>query len=328
MRHTAFLLVLASLVCAVAGASAEVCNGHVEALPFDVAPPAPPQTYDPPVEAIPVSSTAELQELLEYNPATNGTPMDIVLSNGTYTAEGLDGDFLTLYGSHRLWAESLGKVRLTFGIHIGAPSGEALAGGAELHGLHIDISDELHGAVSSPAHRSFGVLTWGTARGVKIEDCIIEGGNAVDFGIGAYRSDGLEVRRVVIRNFKRFGLFTAIEENHPWTGHSVIEDIEVSHVGDNAWAWSFPPEHEDHDPAYPDYDSEDPYTPSQEVGIWMGAPGRLSRAKVRDIARVGIIAAGRAFGVIMEDLDVDQIGWRDTGTSSVNGAGLYFDNQA
>ncbi|MEM8998547.1 MAG: hypothetical protein AAGF23_27420 [Acidobacteriota bacterium] len=320
---------LLALLCGAASVAAEpVCGGHLDELPFDVAPPAPPQEYDPPAGAIPVSSTTELQALLDYDPATNQTPMDIVLSDGTYTAEGLDGDFLTLHGSHRLWADNVGQARLTFGIHIGSHGNEALAAGAELHGLHIDIADEAHGAVSTPAHRSFAVLTWGTARGVKIEDCVIEGGDVVDFGIGAYRADGLEVRRVVVRNFKRFGLRTAMADNREWTGPSVVEDIDVERIGDNAWAWSLPPGDPDYDPAYPHYDPLEPYTPSQEVGIWMGAPGRLTRAKVRDIARVGVIAAGRAFGVIMEDLDVNLIGWRESGPNSVNGAGLYFDNVA
>ncbi|MEM6796262.1 MAG: hypothetical protein AAF725_19990 [Acidobacteriota bacterium] len=318
----------ASLASSYPAYGSEACGGKVATLPFSVASPEPPSAYQLPTGATLVSTTFDLQAALAWDPDDNEKPKDIVLADGVYTPDDLDGDFLTLHGSHRLWAQNLGQATLKFGVVIGSPTNENLALGAELHGLHFDIEQETHGASANPAHRSFGVLIWGTARGVVIEDSSFDGGGVVDFGIGAYRHDGLVVRRVEIEGFKRFGLFTDMDPTRPVTGHSVLEDIRVSRVGDNEWAWSFEETHEDYDPAYPNYDAADPYKPSQEVGIWVGAPGRLSRAWVRDIARVGVIAAGDAFGVLMEDLDVDDIGWRPIGPSSVNGAGLYFDNQA
>ena len=307
-------------------AASDVCDGQVEELPFEVAPPQEPRPYRVPLGAVKVDTTEELQDLLSWNAVQNANPLDIVLADGVYSPVGLEGAFLSLHGSHRLWAENVGQAVLEFGIHIGANANPNLQAGVELHGLRFELHDDDHAAVANPAHRSAAVYIWGSARGVKIEDSFFYGGGEVDLGIAAYNADGLEVRRVEIEAFNRFGILTSREGGQRWRNEAILEDIVVQNVGDNEWAWSFPEDDPDYDPAYPNFDPQDPYVPSQEIGIWVGVPGRLSRARIRDIARGGVVAAGQAYDAVMEDLDVDEVGWRDTGPNAVNGAGLYFDN--
>lgn len=302
------------------------CSQRAAEVGIVIAPPASPTGYAVPATAIPVHNTTELANLVAYSPVQNWIPMDIVLEDGVYDPGPLPNGFLSLHGSHRLWARNVAGAVLQFGIAIISPANLALEGGVELHGLAFDIADELHGVRANPPHFSAAVMSWGTGRNLVIEDSVFYGNGAIDSAIHAAQADGLEVRRVRIHGFKRFGVFTSISNGFGWNQDAVLEDLRIAHVGDNEWARSFPVGHEDYDPAYPNYDPADPYEHTEEIGIWMGVPARLSRAYIRDVARGGVVAAGVTEGSVFEDLDVDHIGWRDTGPNAVRGAGLYFDN--
>lgn len=326
----ALWLGVSALVLFTPAALGEVCDGRAAGLGLGIRPPAPPQAYDLPVGATWVDTTEDLAQLLAWSAAQNPVPLDIVLVDGIYEPIGLPKGFLEIHGSHRLWSQTPGGAVLRFGIHIGSNGNPHLAAGAELHGLTLEVGEEEFGARANPDHTSSAILTWGTARNVVIEDVTLRGFDGalpgLDRGIDARQADGLVVRRVDIAGFKRFGVFTDAIDTEPWRTDAILEDVTIETVGDNLWAWSLPPEHPDYDPAYPFYDPLDPFVPAQEVGLWLGVPGRVSRARVRDVARSAIQTADGATGSLLEDLDVDQVNWRPTGVHSINGTGLYLEN--
>ncbi len=154
-----------------------------------------------------------------------------------------------------------------------------------------------------------------------IEDVELYGHDVINQGIQANHkkaADGLKIRRVIVDGFNKMGIWTAycdhsvVGKNAPRQCESiegfgvdtVIEDVVMRNIGG-----SFNPTD---------------LSENRNIGILMGAPGRLSRAHVRNVTRVGIATNGSMWGGLLEDLDVDDIGMGTHGP--FHGKALYMDN--
>ena len=320
------------------------CDGDLTGLGFGITAPIPPQPYDLPAEAydncvdafslisnkfgpedqptcVIVHNAVQLQEQV----ADTQSKL-IILADGEYDAEDLNPPydwapeqlFLKFNAGHRLWAANPGQATLHFGIDLGGNGVQFAA--PELHGLVFDIQDANHGAinVNSAAAPTIAVSIWGDTHDAVIEDVQLNGHKQIERGIEAanrFAADGLLVRRIIVDGFSRFGiLIQYCEKDDPddyqCNGNSVdnpvvVEDVVVQNIG------GF-------------FDHTD-LSENENVGIILGAAGRLSRARVRDVTRVGIATQGTMNGGILEDLDVDRIG---VGTHFVWGRALYMENTA
>lgn len=301
-----FIFLVATLFCATAHAEiffrsgfesgeppapTEHCSGVAEALELGIEKPTPPLPTSLPGNACIANSTASLQQHVDDANCT-----DIVLQPGIYPPEGLQTSYLFFKRRTRLWAENPGEVVLRFGISLGANSDHpADFDGSELHGLVIDIDDPEHGVPFPPSQRA-AIMFWGKSRNVRIHDSIIRGHSLLQRGIYAAQPNGLDIQRVEIEGFLRFGLHVT------WTTHDAdanVRDIVVRQIGDPAWQQS------------PQY-----LPGTEEHGIWLGFPTNVERARIRDVYWSGILTAAysannsamRVEGVNLSHIDIDRIG--------------------
>jgi hypothetical protein len=185
--------------------------------PAGVALPVPPQAYSPPSGAVGVANGAELASALAAT-----VPRDIVLENGTYTSS----SYFRMSAAHRLWARNLGGAVLQAALVFGGNSGP---GGGEAHGLAFDISDR----TKSWDGNALG--SWGD-RGIatKIFDSTFEGHYALDTGIELRQVQDAVVQRVVVRHFRRQGVFVSDCCDANWYDNpaqaSRITDVDVEGV--------------------------------------------------------------------------------------------------
>lgn len=318
-------------VCGVEPDPTEV--GIPEQLGID--PPTPPQEHTPPTctpvmeandECRNVDTVAELQAAVTLDP---GNAMDIILADGTYLASDLVGvDFLQLARGHRLWAENAGGAVLTFGILTGGnPCNPALASkfdGPELHGLVFDIDDAQHAATLNGV--TAALWAWGHSRGMKVHDCWFRGWGQVERAISVNRPDGLDVQRVEVLDFKRFGV--RVELGWPAStvmcpadpAPSVVEDparlsdLAIYGIGDPAWSSQTPA-----------CGTSGAYCPgTQEHGIFIGETTIVERARIRDVAWTGILVGDNQKAihrVTLRDIDIDEQGSNEDGW----GAGVGFE---
>ena len=298
-----------SLVAASSARAGAPCEGAPEAVALGIDPPQPPQPYALPVgtQVIRVTTTAQLQRALAWDPQQNARRLDIVLADGVYAAEGLDnGRSLRLWGSHRLWAETLGGAVLEFGIDVGGndpPQASWYGAGAEFHGLVFDLAAADRAAVlgrGDPAHDGHALVAWGDSQRVVIEDCEFRGHGQVAWGIRIDSPNGFVARRLVIHGFSTYGLAVLqADARRPDLPAPVeLRDLRVTDIDDPL-----------HEPLF------------GEAGIWLAATGSLERAYLRRIHRAGVVTGGNLRGGSLRDLDIDAIG-----DSQLEGVGVYLDN--
>jgi hypothetical protein len=148
-------------------------------------PPEPPATYNLPAGALHVSNSGDLESALADASASN-----IVLADGTYD----HSSYFKANAGHRLWAEHLGGARLKAGILFDQ------APGGGVHGLRFDIAD--------PGKTSGGAIVRTARSGnrLAVTDSWFEGNRAIRWALLFNATDGIEVRRVVIRQFQRDGI--------------------------------------------------------------------------------------------------------------------------
>jgi hypothetical protein len=300
-------ILLLALVLPSSRVVAAVCNGGPEAAILGIDPPIAPQPYALPVagNVIHVSTTAELQAALAWNTYRNDIQLDVILSNGVYDPADLDGSFLRLYGSHRLWAEHLGGAVLKFGIDAGGNNTDPSGGGpkyydagAELHGLVFDIESEVYAAQN--AGHAYAVTNWGDSRDVRIEDCWFFGNGEVEWGVRIRSPEGFVGRRLLIDGFRFYGITAGVHDHDAPDLAAPIElsDLVVTHIDDPV---------------------EEP--PAGEFGIWLAGTGSLERAYVRDVHRAGVVTGGNLRNGTVRDVDVDRVG-----DDMLEGVGIYLEN--
>jgi len=250
-----------------------------------VDPPATPlPTLQPPRLHCVVTTTAELQTQVSACPYE-----DIVIAPGRYTPDGLFGDFLTLPRTLRLWSLDSTWTVLEFGISLNVHPG------SELHGLQIDLADDEHAIplYNDPSAPTTAILWWGGPGGeggdVVIEDTTVRGGNDVSYGILGSKADGVQIRRVGVEGFRRFGI--RLYQTGEVTEPALIEDVVIRDVGDPDWRAL---------PTCPTKEG-DCYAPgTEEHGLWLGAAATAERVHIRDVWWSGAIT-GNCGAVCTED---------------------------
>ncbi len=265
------------------------CSGAPEAAGLGIDKPDPP---DPPANSLPctpvpgvVACVSNSDQL--YQAVDEGVP-DVYLANGTYDHASL----FAIHGVHnlpiagqRLWARGESVV-LEFGIDAGGPN--AAHAGPEIHGLHFDIHDALHGANGGVAGTEAAFRSWGSATNAVIEDCTIDGNGVLPGGVWINALEGLEIRRVEVRDVLQFGIDAEDPGDTPLAAPMLIEHVSVHDVGDpSLWPG---------------------YSGTGQIGIQLGDLAILSHAFVRDVRWGGINVGTETDGTVMEYIDVDRIG--------------------
>ena len=231
--------------------------------------PAAPASYRAPRGAVRVSSASELRSAL-----AGRRRRAIVLAPGTY---GGTRPFANPHG-HRLYGARLGRAVLTAGLSLGGNRGP---GGGLVRGLVFDVRDARR-TVDGAA-----ILVWGTGRGSRILDTTLRGHRRLSAGVAARRTEGLVIRRVVVRRFRDFGVLVDAndadrpEQQEPFA----ISDLDVADI------------------ARP--------TPGSSMGrseacVWIGDSGSLRRVRARSCAWSGLWTGTAARRARFEAIDVDR----------------------
>ncbi|MCX4241347.1 hypothetical protein [Paraliomyxa miuraensis] len=311
-------------------------------------PPIPPQPYVVPSctplqeandDCRVVHDAAELQQAALLDPGKN---MDIILDDGYYLESGLDdlvphpAPYLSLARAHRLWAKDAGQAILTFGVVAGGnycnPAIAAKFDGPEFHGLVFDIMQAEHAVPlnAQPNAPTSALMAWGHSRGMKVHDCWFRGWDAVDRAISALRPDGLEIARVEVLNFERFGILVELGWPPPEVcaagpapvvvgDPARLSDLAIHGIGDPEWS------SQEVDPLCGNGAGPGAYCPgTQEHGIWIGETTQVDRARIRDVAWTGILVGDDEdpiHRVTLRDVDVDDQGSNEDGW----GSGIGFE---
>jgi hypothetical protein len=231
--------------------------------------PAAPARYRVPRGAVRVSSANELRTALAAH-----RRHAIVLAPGTY---GGTRPFANPHG-HRLYAARVGRAVLTAGLSLGGNQG---SGGGLVRGLVFDVRDPRR-TVEGAA-----ILVWGAGRDSRILDTTLRGHGKLSAGVAARRTEGLVMRRVVIRRFRDFGvLVDANDVDRPQQREPFdISDLDVADI------------------ARP--------TPGSSMGraeacVWIGDSGSLRRVRARACAWSGLWTGTATRRARFDAIDVDR----------------------
>lgn len=267
------------------------------AIPTPPAAPNPPADYTAPS---PTGSVVTTYAELAAEIALAG-PRVIVVADGTYTGAAIQ----TTQG-HQIWAQNRGGATLEFGIGFRGNAG--VAGGA-LHGFVFDVDDV--GDVDPTALLNEAIVnTWDAVApftvgsGLLVEDCVFDGHSVIGSGIQAASPGGLTVRRCEFRNF----IDVAISAFRNGSGPSdfetiVLEDIVAENI------------------ARPVPGSASGV--SAEIAFNIGHRFELRRFRIRDCAWAGVGIVNDANGWVIEDGDIDRVGW---GYFEAGSVGIYCEH--
>lgn len=253
------------------------------AFPTPPAAPTPPSDYAAPT---PTGAVVTTYAELAAEMALAG-PRVIVVADGTYTGAAIQ----TTQG-HHVWAQNRGAVTLEFGIGFRGNAGVA---GGSLHGLVFDVDDLAD--VDPTALLSEAIVnTWDAVApftvgsGLLVEDCVFDGHSVIGSGIQAASPGGLTVRRCEFRNFIDVGISAFRNGSGPNDFETIVlEDIVVENVsrpvpgsagGLNA-----------------------------ELAFYLGHRFELRRFRIRDCAWAGVGLINEVNGWVVEDGDIDRVGW-------------------
>jgi len=202
LRNSLFVCLLAPLLLA-AGPTGDDWNGTPT-------PPQAPSAYELPSGGIRVTNAAQLKRELARKPAK-----DIIIADGVYD----NNRPFNPAAPHRLWSERLGGATFKAGIifHSGV--------GAEVHGIRFDVN-----ASAKTAHGAI-ILTRGKGHRTTVTDSWFEGNKTLQHGMLFKATDGVVVRRVIIRQFRKHGLRV---DGWPHFGDPApqISDVDVYWIRD------------------------------------------------------------------------------------------------
>ncbi len=341
-----------------------VCGENAEELvaEYKIKGPKPPQGYDVPnrsqvcefltEEQCPIKFVSSTAELVAWTTGAYTESYDIILRDGIYQGNALpdaDNDgfaYLAMNGGHRLWAATPGGAVLTFGIYAGGNPGavvdpDDLADplvarflGPEFHGLVFDLPSVQYAALYDHAGVGEEQLThdsalanWGLSRNMVVEDCWFHGSGLVRRGIYAAQTRGLQIRRVEVLDFARYGIFAdrGFSSSTPIAkvDGPRIEDVAIHGIEDPLWSAQCP------HTSCMDPDEPPPpnaYCPgTQEHGLWIGDDHtRVERLRVRDVGWAGVLSGDASWRVErteLYDIDVDDTGLNER----TEGSGIAFE---
>jgi hypothetical protein len=215
----------------------EVAGDSVVAPPgsdFSPARPLPPAQYRVPMQATRVDSVTALVRAL-----ASKVPTDVELTPGIFSRHASTnatsaGGAVQFSTAHRLWSSKLAgaviRVGLTYDMKADAPG--LAATGAQLHGLKF-AGKQPEGALGQVSVPFSGKVASSVAAYLSIEDCEFDGEGVADAAIFAQANDGLTVRRIVVRNFTRWGLRLDQYMGGPhnfMTRRIELSDVDISQV--------------------------------------------------------------------------------------------------
>lgn len=260
-------------------------------------PPTPPTDYDAPT---PTGSVVSTYAELAAEMALAG-PRVIVVANGRYT-----GSAITTTQGHQIWAQNRGGAVFEFGIGFRGNAGNS---GGEVHGVIFDIDDTANTDTTALLNEAC-VNTWDAVApytvgsDLVIEDCEFYGNRVIGSGIQAASPSGLTVRRCRFRNF----IDVAISAFRNGSGPDdfdliVLEDLDIADI------------------ARPTPGSASGV--SAEIGLNLGHRFEARRVKIRDCAWAGVGLVNEVNGWILEDFDIDRVGW---GYFEAGSVGIYCEH--
>ena len=230
--------------------------------------PIRPRSYRVPGVRSLVSSSGQLRRALAHL-----SRKTIVLADGTYRAAQA---FVNARGD-RIYAQHLGRAKLTAGLVIGAAHGPV---GAVVRGVVFDVADS--GATEDGA----AIDVWGSATSTRILDVTIDGHKRIGSGILARQTRGLRVQRVIARRFTSYGVYAdAYPDYGPLPRPMVLTDIDATQV-------SRPVPRSANGTA--------------EACLWVGSRAIVQRVHVADCAWMGVWTGTGTSKSLLEDLDVDR----------------------
>jgi hypothetical protein len=238
-----------------------------------VVPPQPPTACDLPDGGVRVTDVAELRDAL-----ADGSAQDIILADGVYDAESA----LVPAAPHRLWGETLGGAVLRTGIVFREGYG------AEVHCLTFSVDDASRGG----NERSI-LSAYGSADGLYVTDSFFDGHGKMRRGVIARAFHGVHLQRLVMKNFQNDAIRIVARGQGSSDQERIarppvyIGDVDIAQVRDS-------------DP--------DCCNGRSEFGIMLTTLGLVERIKIRDTDWSCIVTAGRSFGAVLRDLDLDGCG--------------------
>jgi hypothetical protein len=247
-----------------------------------VIPPQPPAACNLPDGATRVTDTAELKDAL-----ASGSAQDIILADGVYD----DDSVLVPDAPHRLWGETLGGAVLRTGIMF------RHGYGPEVHCLTFDIDDRSKGGSEQAI-----IATRGSADGLRVTDSFFDGHGKIRRGVITRAFHGVHLQRLVMKNFQNDGIRIVTggqglsSEERIARPPVYIGDVDIVYVRDP---------------------NPDCCRGTSEFGILLTTLGLVERIKVRDTDWSCIVTAGRPWGSVLRDLDLDGCG----------GSGVYLEHR-
>jgi hypothetical protein len=253
-----------------------------------VARPRAPRPYRRPARAIVVRDGRQLAAALGRRAPTN-----IVLRPGRYTPKGSSDPYFVAEAAHRLFARRRGRAVLRAGLVLGGNFG---SGGALVQGLAFDIAAE------SATDESSAIHVWGVAgRHARILDATFRGSGVLESAIRADEVEGLTVRRVVVRGFRKYGVFASDNDRASGARARSITDVDVRGVKE------------------PVPGSDDGRA---EYGLWIGnaVASPVARVRIRDFGWAGLWTGNNAHDLHFTDLDID-------GSARADGNAIYIEHK-
>ena len=235
--------------------------------------PEPPTPCDLPDGAVRVTDAVELKDAL-----ARGSAQDIILADGVYD----DDSAFASAAPHRLWGETLGGAVLSTGIMFNEGYGP------EVHCLTFDVDSGSKGGAEDSI-----ISTRGSADGLRVTDSVFDGHGKMRRGVITRAFHGVHLQRLVMKNFRNDAIRIVTggqglsDQERIADPPVYIGDVDIAHIRDS---------------------NPDCCNGRSEFGILLGTLGLVERIKVRDTDWSCIVPAGRSWGSVLRDLDLDGCG--------------------
>ncbi len=252
-------------------AGGKVTNGVVA--------PTPPSSYAVPSGTV-VSNSSQLASALA------GSTQNVILADGTYDQSGPFD-----VGTHRLYAQHLGKAVLTTGLAMNG------AGGL-VRGLTLNVSSKAKG--------QSGAIIYAGGSGSQILDTVLRGNKAMSYGVAAYGPSGLIAQRLEIYDVTDVGIRASNNQTVSY-GASTPTINSISDIYVNGVTYANP-------------GSSDG---TAEAGVWVGHPvaNGVKRIKIRNVSWSGLETVNNSWNTTFSDLDIDM-----SGPNQSNAVGVYLEH--